>query len=153
MHFDLPINAFDINTKKREGLTIRRQYHGDGRIDQIMHNIIWAALLALALALAFAAPLAAQNHDAGRQAFERGDYAAALREFRPLAERGNALAESRLRRIRHRLGITRAAVPPGQRLELRCKAPPFHRIVFPNCPPEGILICGPILPDRFTGAR
>ncbi|MDP7641897.1 MAG: hypothetical protein QGI52_05540, partial [Alphaproteobacteria bacterium] len=102
VHFDLPINAFDINTKKREGLTIRRQYHGDGRIDQIMHNIIWAAPLALALALAFAAPLAAQNHDAGRQAFERGDYAAALREFRPLAERGNALAESRLRRIRHR---------------------------------------------------
>ena len=118
MHFDLPINAFDINTKKREGLTIRRQYHGDGRIDQIMHNIIWAAPLALALALAFAAPLAAQNHDAGRQAFERGDYAAALREFRPLAERGNALAESRLRRIRHRLGITRAAVPPGHECSL-----------------------------------
>ena len=55
-----------------------------------MQNFIKAALLALVLALA--APVAAQDFAAGWAAYKRGDYAAALREFRPLADQGNAKA-------------------------------------------------------------
>ena len=59
-----------------------------------MHNIIKAALLALTLAPA--APVAAQDFDAGNEAYKRGDYAAALREWRTLAEQGDAEAQNRL---------------------------------------------------------
>ena len=59
-----------------------------------MHNIIKAALLALTLA--FAAPVAAQNLGAGLEAYQRGDYATALREWRTLAEQGDAEAQTRL---------------------------------------------------------
>ena len=59
-----------------------------------MRNVIKAAIVALALA--FAAPVAAQDIDAGLEAYKRGDYAAALREFRPLAEQGDAEAQHHL---------------------------------------------------------
>ena len=59
-----------------------------------MRNVVKAALVALILALA--APVAAQDFDAGREAYQRGDYAAALSEFRPLAEQGNAKAQNNL---------------------------------------------------------
>ena len=59
-----------------------------------MRNVIKAAFIALVLALT--APVAAQDFDAGWKAYERGDYAAALREFRPLAEQGHAEAQAML---------------------------------------------------------
>ncbi len=40
--------------------------------------------------------LAAQNFDKGSEAYARGDYATALREWRPLAEQGHASAQSNL---------------------------------------------------------
>ena len=49
---------------------------------------VLAALAALALAAAFA-----QDFDAGLKAYENKDYAAALKEWRPLADRGHARAQ------------------------------------------------------------
>lgn len=48
---------------------------------------LWAALLVLQSGPAWA------GFDEGVAAWERGDYAAALREIRPLAEQGNAKAQ------------------------------------------------------------
>ena len=48
---------------------------------------IWAVL---------ATPVAAQKIDAGRAAYEAGDYATALENFQPLAEQGNAEAQFNL---------------------------------------------------------
>ena len=62
-----------------------------------MRNVIKAAVVALALALA--APVAAQDFEAGHEAYWRGDYAAALREWRPLAEQGHARAQNNLGRM------------------------------------------------------
>ncbi len=59
-----------------------------------MQNAIKVALFALALVLA--APVAAQDFEAGLEAAQRGDYAAALREWRPLAEQGHATAQYNL---------------------------------------------------------
>ena len=59
-----------------------------------MQKIIKAALIVFALALA--SPVAAQDFDVGWSAYQRGDYAAALREFRPLAEQGHAEAQAML---------------------------------------------------------
>ncbi len=59
-----------------------------------MRNAIKAAIFALALALA--TPVAAQDYIAGLEAYESGDYAAALREFRPLADQGHAEAQAML---------------------------------------------------------
>jgi TPR repeat protein len=53
-----------------------------------MKNILVLA----AFLLAFATPLYA-DLEAGNAAYARGDYAAALKELRPLAERGNARAQ------------------------------------------------------------
>ena len=58
---------------------------------QDTRNVIKAALVAIILLLA--APVAAQDLEVGRDAYLRGDYVAALREFRPLAERGNVMAQ------------------------------------------------------------
>ena len=52
----------------------------------LMQNFIKAALFTLVLAVA--APVAAQDFDVGLEAYNRGDFAAALREFQPLAEQG-----------------------------------------------------------------
>jgi hypothetical protein len=43
-----------------------------------------------ALALLVALPLAAEDFETGRAAYESGDYAETFRELRPLAERGHA---------------------------------------------------------------
>ena len=48
---------------------------------------VWATIL---LMLALLSPAHAADFEAGMQALERGDFAAALREFRPLAEQGDA---------------------------------------------------------------
>jgi len=48
---------------------------------------------AVVLALSFAAPVAAGPLDDGEAAYQRGNYSAALRLLRPLAERGDARAQ------------------------------------------------------------
>ena len=44
---------------------------------------------AFAICAALAAPVAAQNYRAGSIAFDDGDYATALENWRPLAEQGS----------------------------------------------------------------
>ncbi len=53
---------------------------------------LFAALILVLLA----APAYAQDPKKGIEAYERGDYAAALREIRPLAEQGDATAQFNL---------------------------------------------------------
>jgi TPR repeat protein len=60
----------------------------------LMRALLRASLVSLALVLA--APAAGQDLQKGVEAAAHGDYAAALREFRPLAERGNAVAQYNL---------------------------------------------------------
>ncbi|MCZ6845208.1 MAG: hypothetical protein O7F69_04845, partial [Alphaproteobacteria bacterium] len=55
-------------------------------------------LLAAVILFLIAASACAQDSEKGLAAFERGDYATALREWRPLAEQGEARAQ-------HNLGI------------------------------------------------
>ena len=50
-------------------------------------------LLVAALAVMLALPVAAQDFEKGLEAYDRGDYATALREWRPLAEQGFANAQ------------------------------------------------------------
>ena len=53
----------------------------------------------LALVLVFLAWFAAPanaDYDAGKTAYDRGDYATALKELKPLAEKGNAKAQSNI---------------------------------------------------------
>lgn len=54
------------------------------------------SLLAVLIFVLMAVPAFAQDLDKGKVAFERGDYAAALRNFRPLAEQGYARAQYHL---------------------------------------------------------
>jgi hypothetical protein len=51
---------------------------------------------ALAVLLLLAMPAAAQDFGKGLEAYQRGDYAAALREWRPLAGQGDAAAQYKL---------------------------------------------------------
>lgn len=55
-------------------------------------------LAILAVLLLLATPVAAQDFAKGLEAYKRGDYEAALREWRPLAEQGDASAQ-------HALGV------------------------------------------------
>lgn len=67
-----------------------------------MRRIV-SALLLLAASSSVAADFAAEV-----EAYERGDYATALREFRPLAEQGNAAAQFNLGiHVRQRQGRPR----------------------------------------------
>jgi len=65
--------------------------HGDPH--EAPFNPIVAAIM---LVLSFVAPVAAGPLEDGRAAYDRGDYATALRLLRPLADQGNADAESDL---------------------------------------------------------
>ncbi|MDP2738149.1 MAG: tetratricopeptide repeat protein [Pseudorhodobacter sp.] len=56
------------------------------------HVIRWAALALLLMP----AMVTAQDFEAGKAAYEAGDYATALREWRPLAEQGDAAAQALL---------------------------------------------------------
>lgn len=47
-----------------------------------MQKAIQAAIIALAIVIA--TPVTAQDIDVGKEAYDKGDYAAALREWRPL---------------------------------------------------------------------
>lgn len=53
-------------------------------------------LIIAVLAVTLARPAAAQDFDKGWAAYERHDYAAALQEWRPLAEQGSPAAQYRL---------------------------------------------------------
>ena len=53
-------------------------------------------LLITVLAFLLALPVAAQNFEKGLDRFFLGDYAAALREWRPLAEQGDVVAQNNL---------------------------------------------------------
>ena len=53
-------------------------------------------VIVTALAVGLAMPAWGQDSDAGFAAYERGDYPAALKEWRPLAEQGNAYAQFNL---------------------------------------------------------
>ena len=59
-----------------------------------MQNALKAALVDFVLTIP--ATLAAQDLDAGMEAYHRGDFALALIEFKPLAEQGDAKAQSSL---------------------------------------------------------
>jgi Sel1 repeat len=61
-----------------------------------MRHAINTTLVALFLALGFSAPVAAGPFEDGLAAFHRGDYATALRLWRPLAVQGDAPAQSYL---------------------------------------------------------
>jgi TPR repeat protein len=62
-------------------------------------GLLFAALIVL--------PVAAQDFEKGSEALERGDYAAALKELRPLAEQGDARAQLNLGNIYYKgLGVT-----------------------------------------------
>ena len=50
-------------------------------------------LVVFTLALTLALPVAAQDFEKGEEAYKRGDFAATLREWRPLAEQGDAVAQ------------------------------------------------------------
>ncbi len=50
-------------------------------------------IAAVFLALVLSAPALAADFEAGREAYERGDYATALKEWRPLAGQGDADAQ------------------------------------------------------------
>jgi uncharacterized protein len=54
------------------------------------------AFAAIILLLSFTAPVAAGPLDDGTAAYDRGDYATALRLFRPLANQGDAGAQYNL---------------------------------------------------------
>ncbi len=56
-------------------------------------------VVVLVLALALSAPVLAADYQAGLEAFQRDDYATALKELRPLAEQGNAEAQDLLGRM------------------------------------------------------
>lgn len=53
-------------------------------------------LTAVVLGLSFIAPVAAGPYEDAKAAYERRDYATALRIFRPLADKGHALAQVHL---------------------------------------------------------
>jgi uncharacterized protein len=53
-------------------------------------------VIAIALVAALVGPASAQDWQKGLAAYDRGDYAAALREWRPLAEQGHAKAQNNL---------------------------------------------------------
>ena len=59
-----------------------------------MRAFLRAGLVCLVLVLA--APAAGQDYNKGHEAYGRGDYATALREWRPLAEAGDADAQYNL---------------------------------------------------------
>ena len=72
-----------------------------------MRQIIRIIGLTLCLSLAGAAGGFAQDFEKGLEAYEKGDYATALREWIPLAEQGDADAQNNLGLMyRNGLGVT-----------------------------------------------
>ncbi len=63
----------------------------------------WATVLLAVVVVLVAAPAWAGDLQAGVEAYNRGDYATALKEWRPLAEQGEARAQTNLG-VMYRLG-------------------------------------------------
>jgi uncharacterized protein len=64
--------------------------------------------LVLAFLMTLSSPVLAQNFDQGYAAYKAGDYGAALKEWQPLAEVGNAEAQYAIGRLYHSgKGVTR----------------------------------------------
>ena len=61
--------------------------------------ILKRGVLFVFLALVLSGPASAADFQAGLEAAERGDYATALKEWRPLAERGDTFAQYNLGRM------------------------------------------------------
>ncbi len=61
----------------------------------------WARVLLAVVVVLVAAPAWAADFEAGVEAYKKGDYATALEECRPLAERGAGLREVTLHTLRH----------------------------------------------------
>jgi TPR repeat protein len=61
-----------------------------------MNRTFKAAVAALIFAVGFAGLAVAGPYEDGVAAYEKGDYATALRVWRPLAEQGNAMAQYNL---------------------------------------------------------
>ncbi len=55
----------------------------------------WARVILAAVVVLVAAP-ACTDYEAGKEAYDRGDYATALTKFRPLAQQGDARAQYNL---------------------------------------------------------
>ena len=68
------------------------------------HTQLFRRLILAVLILAMLTPANAADYQAGLEAYEQGDYAAAFREWRPLAEQGHAAAQSWLGHL-YTLGI------------------------------------------------
>ncbi len=64
--------------------------------------ILKRGILAVFLALMLTVPVSAADWQVGREAYERGDYATALKEWRPLAEQGDAGAQYNLGILHYR---------------------------------------------------
>ena len=82
-----------------ENRAIRKLETGRPSIDATTREAFNAGMkhiLAVLLLLTLAAPAWGQDFDRGMQAYERGDYATALREWRPLANQSNASAQFNL---------------------------------------------------------
>jgi TPR repeat protein len=79
-----------------------------------MSNRSTAALVAFVLALSLAAPVAAGPLEDAKAAYGHGDYAHALRLWRPLADQGNATAQYNLGLLYERgLGVTQDFAEAG----------------------------------------
>lgn len=59
-------------------------------------NLVRSTFLAIALAMSSGSAVLAQDYITGMAAYEDGDYATAMREFRPLAEQGDVDAQANL---------------------------------------------------------
>ncbi|MGU9957028.1 MAG: hypothetical protein ACNYPI_05120 [Arenicellales bacterium WSBS_2016_MAG_OTU3] len=73
----------------------------------LIRRCLILALLLASIGISYA------DFDAGEAAYERHDYATALREFRPLAEQGNAEAQNILSSMYYiGQGVARTTKPP-----------------------------------------
>ena len=61
-----------------------------------MKRILTALFLSISLLTLIGVSASAQNFQKGKAAYDRDDYAAALKEWRPLAERGDSEAQFNL---------------------------------------------------------
>ncbi len=82
-------SAAPVCQGKHHGVAHRIVDATAGGVFNLSMKRIFAAVLLLTLAV----PAWVQDFDKGMQAYDRVDYAAALREWRPLAEKGDAVAQ------------------------------------------------------------
>ena len=76
----------------------------------MLRRLMFLAFLIIAPAM-LAPPVAAQDFQKGSEAYERGDYATALKQWLPLAEDGHARAQHDIGRMYFRgHGLSRNAV-------------------------------------------